>query len=311
MKCLLCLLLSLCTLHAQLADNQQAKEAAIDSIFGEREATLFTQAIARAKSLKVAPQVITEAKFLYAIDSGQQQDIIRQAKAIAAQKDSFDIKQSQIFTSIEEWQSAIEYGLALEAMSKGDDANFKKHITEAFWLAPDRSASFSHHIREFHIRKKLAYVTLPSKTLLTPLSSLQKHGAMKFSDVAAKHKAVILHFWSPWTHQFDASVPLVENLALQCAKHNIRFASIITSEVDSTTLDAAGKLVNEIKSSPDLLWFRDNPTAPLTKTLHIREVPCVVLVSPEGKVLAHHLLSDPFLWQKLKAIAPDLKLPTP
>lgn len=286
-----------------LADDEQD---IMESLFIEREAKPFQEAIAKAKANKVHPQIILEATFLFHVDKEDYPAIIALIPEFKKMDKTFDADNSEIFSTKEEWQSVIEYGLALKALAANDRVTFKKHIKEAFWLSPAKASAFAHHIDDLRIQDTMKTMRIDPERKLDHLTD-DKNTA--FKNLLKDKKGLIIRFWSPWSQHADDSYPLIEYIAKQSKANNITFASLLIENGKDVVADAR-EFIKEPETPLDSLWLVDSSNNSLTKMMRVQALPTLVIFNEKGAVIFHGKPNNQDFWKKISTLSPDFKLPS-
>jgi hypothetical protein len=291
-----------------ISSTLRAKDPVIEceaELFTARVPIEFDAAVTHAQKLGINKQVILEATFLYYVDTENYKGIISLHSEFQDHLKKFDLDESKIFATKEQWQSVIEYSLALDALEKDDDANFKKHITEAFWLSPETATAFSHHITTLRNRKLMQQITItPERELLT----LDTEKPINFKELIKDNDAIILRFWSPWNQHLDTTYPLIESAANQCKGKKIAFASVLLENDKHLTADAK-ELIAEQKPALACLWVIDSNKKSFTKQLRVSDLPTLVIVTKEGRIAYHGTAVNNLFWENLTRLNPEIKKP--
>lgn len=297
-------LLSIFLFTSILSANDAHKECEAE-LFTARVPVKFDAAVRRAKKLGLHKQVILEATFLYYVDTENYQGIASIHDEFKNHLEKFDLDESKIFSTKEQWQSVIEYSLALKALEKDDEVKFKKHITEAYWLSPETAAAFSHHITQRRNKKFMQQVTIdPDREMLI----LKTQKPITFKKLINGNDALILRFWSPWNQQLDTTYPFIESAAMQCKGKKITFASVLLENDAQLTTDAK-ELIAEHKPELASLWLIDTNKKSFSKQLRVSDLPTLVVINKEGKVTYHGSASSDLFWKTLTEIDPEIKKP--
>jgi len=275
------------------------------ALFTERDAGKFQSTLENANKLGVRKQVILEARFLYYVDTENYKGIASIHPDFTNQLKIFDIDHSKIFSSREQWQSVIEYSLAMEALEKNDQKRFKKHITEAFWLSPETSSAFSHHITQLRNKQYLEKLKVNMETSLQSLVDLQ---SVTLKQLLKEKDAIVLRFWSPWTHDIDTTFPLVQSAALQCSQHKIAFTSILFGN-DKALQESAKEIMTEQRPMLKTTWLIEAQKKSLTKYLRISTLPTLVVLTKEGSISYYGNVSSNEFWNSLTKINANIKKP--
>src|SRR5690606_11593641 len=129
-----------------------------------------------------------------------------------------------------------EYVQAIAALKKDDKTAFKKHITEAFWLSPRQGAAFAPHIDRLRLAEAMAAVKIDfPRVALRPLSGGE---AVTLGSITEGKKALLLHFWSPWSRECEASMPDFSATARELLARDFAVVSILP-ENSAKVLDDA------------------------------------------------------------------------
>lgn len=276
-----------------------------EKLFTTRVPLEFDAALKQARELGIHKQVILEATFLFYVDTENYKGIISLHDDFLDHLKKFDLDESKIFATKEQWQSVIEYSLALQALENNDEIKFKKHITEAYWLSPDTASAFSQHITEHRNKKLMQQITIaPDREMLT----LDTIKPITFKELIKDNDALVLRFWSPWNQDIDRTYPLIENAALQCVEKKIAFVSILL-ENDDQLITEAKELIAETKPALKSQWVIDSNKNSLTKQLRISDLPTLIIITKDGKIAYHGSASSDSFWLKLNKINPEIKKP--
>jgi hypothetical protein len=215
----------------------------------------------------------------------------------------FKLSDSEIFAVEEDWQAILQYVKAIEALQDKDHAAFKKHITEAFWLSPQQGAAFAPHIERLRLEEAMKKVKLDLSLTFKDLegSSVQLQG------VTQDRKALLLHFFSPWSQECEASLPDFAATAKALDEAGIAVVTILGESGPDAIADTRLILGDfpDIKGS----WLIDGAETPLAQTLRIQAAPSMVLVELDGRVRFNGHPSDGDLWSQVSSIAPEFRRP--
>lgn len=282
------------------------KRAALERMLSERGTQeTFTDAVKKARELGVGEQPILEATFLYHVDRHEDDKLAAMLPEFLKRKDRFKLEESEIFAVREDWLAVVEYVQAIAALQKNDRDGFKKHITEAFWLSPKQGSAFAPHIDRMRLDEAMRDVKIDPSTSLVQLLAPEK---TELSSLMKDRKALLIHFWSPWSRECEESMPDFKVTALELQKNGIAVASVI-SESTPDALGDAKTIANTLGAPPPGAWLVDREKDSLHRMLRIQSVPSMVLVSPEGRVIYNGHPSEDRLWAALAAIAPDIRRP--
>lgn len=281
------------------------KEQSLEKIFTLREPKAFHSAMEEAKAAGVHKQALLEANFLFLVDTGTPAQIAALAEDMKAQREHFSLEDSQIFSIEEDWLAVVHYTQALAALEQSDRTAFKAHITEAFWLSPRQGSAFAPHIEQLHLDDAMTQVKLPPEQ---PFIFHTEEGSTTFSELIKDKKALLIHFWSPWSRESDETFDDFLKTAQECQKHGIEVIALLADPNPEVMKDAKDFLASR-KGDTGFTWIIDNTKQPLTRIMRLQQFPNFVLLSPEGHVLFNGAPTDPQLWLELTDIAPSFERP--
>lgn len=286
-------------------ESDAARKELLNELFSQLETPAFEKAIQKARTSGIPEQVLLEARFLHLIDQGDQAALAKLAPELIAFRDKFDLNLSEVFGVKEDWLSVIHYTQALAALEKKDEQAFKKHISEAFWLNPRHAEIYAPHIEQLRLKQAMANVTIAGDLKLqpqqggepTPLKELQKD-----------KKATILHFWSPLSQEVAVNMPDFILTAHECAANDIAVISVLVGASPEAIKDAE-VVRKKHQGAAQCTWVLDTEKPSLTRTLRIADIPTMVILSNEGKVLFNGHPSEPTFWKTIQKISPQFKRP--
>ena len=306
------LLLAACCLAQELKPEEDPyaalppKRAALERMLSERGTPeAFDTAVKKAREQGVGEQPILEATFLYHVDRREDDKLAAMLPEFLKRKDGFKLEDSEIFAVREDWLAVVEYVQAIAALKKDDRDGFKKHITEAFWLSPRQGSAFAPHIDRMRLDEAMRDVKVDPSTKLVQLLAAEK---TELSALLKDRKALLIHFWSPWSRECEDSMPDFKVTTLELQKNGIAVASLIFESTPEALGDAK-TIANTLGTPPPGAWLVDREKDSLHRMLRIQSVPSMVLVSPEGRVIFNGHPSEDRLWDALAEIAPDIRRP--
>lgn len=281
------------------------REAAVERLLSERgEPAAFEKIIAEARKLGIGEQAILEARFLYNVDRQDDDALAAMVPDFIAYRDKFDTAASEIFSLKDDWLAVTEYVQAIAALRKGDRDTFKQHITEAFWLSPRQGAAFASHIERLRTAEAMSRLRIDFTTKFDKLQGGDQTG---LSAIIHQHKALALHFWSPWSRECEAFADDFAATTRTLEKNGIAVVSIL-AENDPRVVADARKFAANYRDLP-CHWLRDRQKAPMHVDLRVQSVPLLVLAAPDGRVLFNGHPADEECWKALQQVAPELERP--
>lgn len=287
-------------------DAVSQREIALDNLLSERESdAALGVVITEARKAGVSEQAILEARFLYHVDRNEDEAIAAMLPDFVKQRDAFRIEQSAIFSVKEDWLAVAEYVHAIAALTKGDKAAFKTHITEAFWLSPRQASAFAPHIDRLRLEESMREVKIDFDTRL---SDLKSGDPVLLKSLLEEKKAMIFHFWSPASSDSVASMPDYITTAKALGAHGIAMVSILPEDTPQMLADARAAIQSQGLHPPGA-WLVDRKENPLARELRVNRLPLFVVVSNEGRVIFNGDPVDEILWSELEKIDPGIKRP--
>ncbi len=304
------LLLGASLLLAQLDPAAESplspKEDAVEQLLSERESPeALEKAVAAARALEVSEQAILEARFLFHVDRAEDAEIAALLPEFLARKDKFKLAESEIFGSADDWLAVTEYVQALSALEKGDKEGFKKHITEAFWLSPKQGAAFAPHIDRIRLMDAMREVRVDFGKAYTDTVTGKP---ITLGEILGERKGVLLHFWSPWSRECEATLVDFFISAEHLIANDVAVASILPETSAKVMADAKAMLAATGKKIPGA-WIVDTKKDPISTKLRVQSVPAVVLISADGRILFNGHPTNEEFWRALAKLNPAIIRP--
>lgn len=293
------LFLCLLTICSQAQDDSPEQEM-LEKLFGEhRDLASLDAVIKEAAEKKIPQQTLNEARFLFHIRSETESELPKLIKQFDKSIASYNPKEAVITQTANEWKALVTFCRAMDALNKKDQAGFKKHITEAFWLNPGNAEIFGTPIQTMRNREAMAKMVVDLNTEL--LDSVGK--PTKLATHMEGKKAILIDFWASWCQPCMELMPELKAKAELLEKHGIVVIGLNT-EGDPTI--AAGVQKKENVKFP---WLVEPKTEVLSQLFQVDSIPRMVLVNPDGKVLFNSHPMNPDLWVALRKIAPEIEVP--
>lgn len=282
------------------------REAALDDLLAERESPeAFARAVEAARKQGVGEQAVLEATFLFHVDRREDARIAALLPEFLKRRDSFRLEDSAVFGYKEDWLAVVEYVQAIDCLGKGDREGFKKHITEAFWLSPRQAAAFAPHIERMRLDESMRSIQLDLGVALSPVAGGEPVSVAKLVD---GRKALLLHFWSPFSRECEASMPDFAKSAAGFLTNGLAVVSLVPDD-SPKLLEAAAGMIRGLDGKPCGAWLVDSKSKPFGIDLRVQSLPTMVLVSKEGRILFNGDPTDDAFWEALAAIDPAIKRP--
>lgn len=128
------------------------------------------------------------------------------------------------------------------------------------------------------------------------VTSVFDEAEFPLADLLAGKKAMLLHFWSPWSRECEAAMPEFAALTALLAKHEIAVASLMPGDVPALLGDAKA-MVRPLEGAG--AWLADPKGGTFSRLLRVQNLPTMVLLSLDGAVLFNGDPSDKALWTAL------------
>lgn len=275
------------------------KEAALDNLLAERDSDKALEtAIEVARKSGVNEQAILEARFLYHVDRREDAKLAAMLPEFLKRRDEFKIEDSAIFAVKEDWLAVVEYVEAMDALARNDKDAFKKHVTEAFWLSPRQASAFAPQVERIRLEECMRSVKIDFSITL---QQVKQGEPVALDALITGKKALLLHFWSPLSPECEASMPDFASTAAELEAHGVSVASLIPENAPKQ-LDGARAMLAALDGKQAGRWLVDSAEKSLGRELRVQNLPTMVLVSPEGKVLFNGDPTDDEFWVALNKI---------
>lgn len=298
----------LCAEPAAPADTPDpaAAAAAAEALFAERESPAALQrAVEKARAAGVVPQQIFEARFLFLVDQSDDDGLIALLPEFEKLNQPYKPNDSAIFSTEEDWLAIGSYLKALAALKRGDKPAFKQHITEAFWLSPSQGAAFAPHIEKLRLADAMSALKLD---LAAEFKTIDGKETQSLKKIIGDKKALLLHFWSPWSDSGDDGMADFKATAKVLADAGVAVASVLPDASPKLVADAA-EVLKGLGAKPPGAWIADVRDKTLHRSLRVRGYPTMVLVAPDGAILCNANPADDALWTALRKVVPELRRP--
>lgn len=283
-----------------------ARQEALEKILSERDSPeAFARALAAARDAGVGAQAMLEARFLYQVDRGDDDSLAAMLPDLLRQREVFRLEDSAIFSVEEEWLAVVEYVRAVAALRKGDGKAFKEHITEAFWLNPGQAAAFAPHIEGLRMREAMASIRVDFSLRPAPLDGGE---AVELAALMKGKKAMLLHFWSPWSRECADAMPDFITSAGKLTASGVAVVSLVPEGMPGL-LEEAAIMARSHRDKASGAWLVDPKGGPLARQLRVRKFPTMVIVSTDGKILFNGDAAEDAFWQTLRDIDPRIVRP--
>jgi thiol-disulfide isomerase/thioredoxin len=275
------------------------REAALDTLFSIPETLPELQtALEKATAEGVPLQSRLEARFIYYVEHNDEQGIIALLPELEKQQPAFTLDESEIFSTREDFLAVIEFTRAIKALSEKDNPAFKKHITEALWLSPNQASAFTPYIEKMRLAEHIKGTVFSYDVQFPALSDAQPAHLQVHTEGKA---ATLLNFWSPWSADCETDTMQLAELEPKLTSRNIALAHILISDKTEIVSEAKAYLggLERVIPGPQ---FMDRPKDRIAHQLRVTDVPTVVLIAPDGKILFHGKPTDPQIAKILETI---------
>ena len=306
MKLLLTAFLSL-ILPAFTQELPNDREKILEALLNAPDRTSLDQAIKAGKAAGLPDQLFLEARFVLLVNEDDRVALATLSSELEAHLPKFSLDDTMLFAVKEDFASIVQYTKALAALQNNDTTLFKKHITEAFWLAPSHATQFAPLIDDMRINEAMKKITLD---LNLEFEDQRVKGESKsLKAIAGGSPAFLIHFWSPWASQAMAIMDEFQIISGSLIKNNIPVVSILLSSTTEARR-AGDDLVARKKQGNTAHWLVDTEKFSLGSLMRVSSFPTVVLVSNKGEILFNGDPANRRLWEILTAINPEITAPT-
>ena len=306
MKLLLTAFLSL-ILPALTQELPNDREKLLEALLNAPDRASLDQAIKNGKAAGLPDQLFLEARFVFLVNEDNRGALATLSTELEAHLPKFSPDDTMLFAVKEDFASIVQYTKALAALQDNDTTLFKKHITEAFWLAPSHATQFAPLIDDIRINEEMKKITLD---LNLKFEDQRLKGESKsLKAIAGGSPAFLINFWSPWASQAMAIMDEFLIISDSLIKNNIPVASILLSSTTETRRASDDFLTKE-KRGKIAHWLVDTEKFSLGSLMRVSSFPTVVLVSNKGEILFNGDPADRRLWELLTAINPEISEPT-
>lgn len=306
MKLLLTAFLSL-ILPAFTQELPNDREKILEALLNAPDRTSLDQAIKAGKAAGLPDQLFLEARFVFLVNEDDRVALATLSSELEAHLPKFSPDDTMLFAVKEDFASIVQYTKALAALQDNDTTLFKKHITEAFWLAPSHATQFAPLIDDIRINEAMKKITLDLNLKFEDQRLKSESKSLK--AIAGGSPAFLIHFWSPWASQAMAIMDEFQIISGSLIKNNIPVASILLSSTTEARR-AGDDLVARKKQGNTAHWLVDTEKFSLGSLMRVSSFPTVVLVSNKGKILFNGDPANRRLWEILTAINPEITEPT-
>jgi thiol-disulfide isomerase/thioredoxin len=275
------------------------REAALDALMSIPPSSVeLKAAIVEAQKQGIPEQTITEAKFIFHVEHKDDQALIDLLPIWQQLEKTFSLDESEIFATREDFLAVIEFSRALQALKAKDRANFKKAITEALWLSPAQASAFTPYIEKMRIEEHIEKTQID---LGGKLSEINGGEPVELKAILGDKPALLLHFWSPWSPDCETSQASLGELSPFLKEQKIALASILIDGRTEILTEAREFLKGQDKplTGPQLI---DRVKNSFASQLRVTDMPTVILLSPEGKILYHGRSESPLLREKITSL---------
>lgn len=283
--------------------GQEYDQEKLEKLYGEHaDMEAFQKSFDEALESGIPRQVGLEAKFVFLNEREDRKGLGDAVAEFEAALKTYKPGEGFITTTNDEWAGLVSYCKALKAQLANDEAGFKKHISEAFWLNPQQGGIFGEVILAH--KNKMAMATAVVDLALEIENSAKEKTSL--GSLMKDKKAVLIDFWATWCGPCMERMPELQKMSDALAAHGVVVAGMNSEDAQSGgSADVADVTLKAQKLN--LPWLLEPAGTPYSKLLRIDSIPRMVLVSPDGKVLFNGHPEDPELWVALKKVDAEIE----
>ena len=283
------------------------REKILEALLNAPDRVSLNQAIKAGKAADLPEQLFLEARFVFLVNEDDQEALVALSPELEAHLPKFSSDDTMLFAVKEDFASIVQYTKALAALQENDNALFKKHITEAFWLAPSHAAQFAPLINVRRINEAMKKITLD---LNKNFENQKSKGEFKsLENIVGESPAFLIHFWSPFVTQSLAAMDEYFTFSTILLENKIPVASLLLSGT-SEARGAGDDFLTKRAGANTGSWLVDTEKSSLGSLMRVSSFPTVVLISDKGEILFNGDPGDRRLWQTLKLLNPEITQPT-
>jgi len=296
-----CLLFIVLASFAALAPAHADRESElVRRLTDAKSVAELNAAAAVAKQEGLPRQMIAEARLIFGMtaqDTGLLVSLLPELEAVAL---DFNAGNSiGGLASVEQFRGLICYVRAMKAMEAKDTDDFRRFITEGFWLFPQQAGLFGDAAAKFQLEENMARWSVD---FATPV--LVSGGKVTtLASVLGVQKALLLVFWSGASAASDKALLTLQELGNHLKPFGVVVAGL---NVDVTDAEATAEK-KKAELQIHLPWLVEGKDRTLSRQLEVRGLPRAVLITQQGRVFFHGHPQETALWKALKRVVPAIQ----
>ena len=262
----------------------------IEHLFNERDPETFEAFYKQAQQNKIIPQTLFEADFLYSVDIGDNQRLIKIVERHDTKKlvKNFNSLSSHAFATVDDLKAVLHFVSAVKYFENKNTKLFKKEIKEAFWYSPDQAPIFASLIEKTKLRGIIKNYTFPLQFKFQ--FQLTQKEIPDWKTIIPEQKALLIYCYSPWSNDCLEDAAEVAEIHKICIENN--FAHLqhrleIQDEADEDNV----RYTKAVGLANAHAWTVETYKLCLLETLRIKQAPTLILLSQKGQIQFHGNLS--------------------
>ena len=234
----------------------------------------FEEAIEKEVERGTNPQTLLEARLLRYFSRGEYEKLVALLPEFQERIDSWDISESIVFRSTEEFLGYYNLIRAIDAKDREDVDALEGYVKESFWNNPELGSLLADLVKEHRKAARMRKLRVPMELLL----AVSDGSSVSLEELVAGKRAVFLEFWATWCAPCIELMPDLVHKAERLEPLGVRVAAINTESVEKAERFRSARGI-------ELPWLVEPSGGPLGRLFEVDSLPRAVLFDGAGKVL--------------------------